>query len=299
MADVIGYNKRQAELYGWTPEWFDASDFDDVLTENIKKFQREHRLTADGMCGPSTYRVKYNEVEDDGDFIISHPSTTDDKYIIHSGNAVEIFWDKVVLWTEQPQFAAKSYTNLSGKPERHPNMFINHWDVCLSSSSCQRVLNNRGLSVHFLLDNDGTIIQTTDMQNICYHAGRTVNNVSVGVEVSDAYYLKYQDWYEDNGFGPRPIWRNAKVHGKTLDPFLGFYDIQVNALAALWEAVSYACDIPLAIPEVQGTVDPTVRNGTFEGFANHYNITTGKIDCAGLDNEAVLAHAKKLRLRRS
>ena len=235
--------------------------------------------------------------ESDGTFILSHSIENGDKYIVHAGNAVEIFWDKVVLWTQDPKFAAQSYTDMGGKPERTINMFVNHWDVCLSSSSCQNVLNNRGLSVQFLLDNDGTIIQTTDTQNICYHAGRTVNNVSVGVEVSDAYYLKYQDWYERNGFGPRPIWSNAEVHGNTLDPFLGFYNVQIEALAALWEAVSYACGVPLEIPHSH-TVVSSVSKGTFKGFVNHYNVTTKKIDCAGLDNEAVLARAIELRKKR-
>ena len=233
------------------------------------------------MCGPGTYRVKYNEIESTGNFVLSHSIEDGDKYIVADGNAIEIYWDKVVLWTQDPSFAAKSYTDMGGKPERQVKMFVNHWDVCLSSSSCQNVLNNRGLSVQFLLDNDGTIIQTTDMQNICYHAGRTVNNVSVGVEVSDAYYLKYQDWYERNGFGPRPIWKDAQVHGKTLDPFLGFYEVQENALAALWEAVSYAYDIPLISPDNDHTVSSSVANGTFNGIVNHYNITSKKIDVGG------------------
>jgi hypothetical protein len=298
MSDKIAYNKGQAETYGWTPEWFSATAFDQQLVDNIAAFQRANGLTADGMCGPSTYRVKYNEIESDGNFVLSHSIENGDKYIVHAGNAVEIFWDKVVLWTQNPKFAAKSYTDMGGKPERKINMFVNHWDVCLSSSSCQNVLNNRGLSVQFLLDNDGTIIQTTDTQNICYHAGRTVNNVSVGIEISDAYYLKYQDWYIKNGFGPRPIWENAQVNGSTLEPFLGFYDVQIEALAALWEAISYACDIPLKIVDNNHCYDRDVANGTFQGFVNHYNITTKKIDCAGLDNAAVLAKALELRKKR-
>ena len=294
----IQYNKSQAEMYGWTPEWFSATAFDQQLVDNIAAYQRSKRLTDDGMCGPSTYRIKYNEIESSGSFVLSHSIQDGDKYIVADGNAVEIFWDKVVLWTQNPSFAAKSYTDMGGKPERQVSMFITHWDVCLSSTSCQNVLNNRGLSVQFLLDNDGTIIQTTDMQNICYHAGRTINNVSVGVEVSDAYYLKYQDWYERNGFGPRPIWSNAKVHGKTLEPFLGFYKVQIDALAALWEAVSFAYDIPLELPKIRKSVDPSVANGTFKGFANHYNATSKKIDCAGLDNELVITKAILLRRKR-
>jgi len=295
----VEYNKGQAETYGWTPEWFSATAFDQQLVDNIASYQRAKGLTADGMCGPSTYRVKYNEIESTGNFVLEHTIEDGDKYIVADGNAVEIFWDKVVLWTQDPKFAAQSYTDLGGSPKRKVNMFVNHWDVCLSSSSCQKVLNNRGLSVQFLLDNDGTIIQTTDCQNVCYHAGKTVNNVSVGVEVSDAYYIdKYQSWYEKNGFGSRPIWKDAQVHGKTLDPFLGFYEVQEDALAALWEAISYAYDIPLVFPDNGHTVSSTVAKGTYNGIVNHYNVTSKKIDCAGLDMVKVMTKAKELRNKR-
>ena len=252
------------------------------------------------MCGPGTYRRKFMEIDQDGAFVLSHTIQPGDKYIVHAGEATEIYWDKVTLWTDTlgDMFAAKHYTDMSGKPERKPNMFINHWDVCLNSSSCARVLNKRGLSVHYLLDNDGTIIQCMDTQHIGYHAGRTVNNTSIGIEISCAYDLKWQDWYKRKGFGARPIWSNQYVHGKRLNPFLGFYDVQLDALAALWEAVSFATGIPLELPKTAGTVDSEVRAGTFKGFANHYHITSKKIDCAGLENIVILKKAKAIREKR-
>ena len=42
--------------------------------------------------------------------------------------------------------------------------FVIHHDGCMDSRSCFQVLHNeRGLSVHFLIDNDGTIFQTLDL----------------------------------------------------------------------------------------------------------------------------------------
>jgi hypothetical protein len=297
---MSNYNQKQAEKYGWTPEWFGVSSYGEELTQAVKEFQQKNGLTADGLCGPGTYRRKFMEMDQDGAFVLAHSIQAGDKYIVHAGEGTEIFWPKVVLWTEDlgQLFAAKHYRDLSGKPERKPNMFINHWDVCLNSASCARVLNKRQLSVHFLLDNDGTIIQCMDTQHIGFHAGRTVNNVSIGIEISSAYDLKWQDWYERKGFGKRPIWSGERVHGRTLDPFLGFYDHQVEALAALWEAVSFATGIPLELPETEQTVDSAVKSGTFKGFANHYHITAKKIDCAGLNNKKVLARALELRKNR-
>ena len=64
------------------------------------------------------------------------------------------------------------------------------------------------------------------------------------------------------------------------------------------EAVSFACDIPFELPDNAHTYDRNVANGSFKGFVNHYNITTKKIDCAGLDNQAVLEKAKQIRKKR-
>ena len=58
--DKIFYNEGSAAKLGWTPEWFDCNKFNEKLISAIEKFQREHRLTADGCCGPTTYRRLYN-----------------------------------------------------------------------------------------------------------------------------------------------------------------------------------------------------------------------------------------------
>ena len=92
--------------------------------------------------------------------------------------------------------------------KRNISMFVAHWDVCLNAKTCFKVLNKNGrsASIHFAIDNDGTIYQFLDMNDIAWHAShRTVNRKSVGVEISNAYYPKYQNWYKKNGFGERPM----------------------------------------------------------------------------------------------
>ena len=97
--------------------------------------------------------------------------------------------------------------------ERNPSFFVCHWDVCLSSKMCHRVLKQRGISVHFAIDNDGTIYQFMDMNDVAYHAGgKTWNNKSIGVEIANAYYPKHQAWYKKNVGEERPIIDNAVVH---------------------------------------------------------------------------------------
>ena len=289
----MSYNKDTSRKYGWEPSWFGADDFGPELDQKVKEFQRSLGITADGLVGPSTYRR-----------IFAHREANIDDYepsgenIVYNGKFFPINWKKVDLWDEPHglEMSKGTYSDYSGKEPRDISMFVNHWDVCLSSKSCADVLNKRKVSVQFCIDNDGTIYQLADMQHACWHAGsRTVNHKSVGVEISNAFYLKYQDWYTKR-FGPRPIIDDAVVHGKKLETHLGFYPIQIEALKALWEAVSNACDIPLEAPTKNGELDTgenkDVSSGQFEGFVNHYNITARKIDCAGLDLVKLLNEVK-------
>ena len=292
--DKINYNKSQAKKYEWEPSWFGAEDFDHELISKITLFQRANDLSADGMCGPSTYRRIFTKRESEIDSDYKNETVEGQKYIVHNSQLVEIHWDKVILWNDEGGLESKkgTYKNRGGKEDRNPTLFVTHWDVCLSSKSCHKVLSRRGLSVHFLIDNDGTIFQCLDTQHIGYHAGGK-NKSSIGVEISNAYSTKYQRWYRKKGFGSRPLWSGVRVHGKRLKPFLGFYDIQEQALAALWEAISRACNIPLEIPDNEG-VNSDVTSGRFKGFCCHYHITSGKIDCAGLKMDKILESAKEI-----
>ena len=61
--DKIFYNKASAAKLGWEPSWFGAKEFDEKLITNIRKFQKEHGLSADGLCGPMTFRRANTEHE--------------------------------------------------------------------------------------------------------------------------------------------------------------------------------------------------------------------------------------------
>lgn len=64
------------------------------------------------------------------------------------------------------------------------DQFVMHYDVCGLSEICFKVLHDhRGLSVHFMLDVDGTIYQTLDLKERAWHA--TISNSrSIGVEIA-------------------------------------------------------------------------------------------------------------------
>jgi hypothetical protein len=292
----IAYNRKSSLDLGWLPAWFNACNFDDILISNIIKFQTEHNITADGFCGPSTYRRIYTD-RMSRLRQLEPTSTSHMSSIVYNGEFFPIKWDKVVHWFDYNGLILNknTYTSYEGEKKRPIKMFVNHWDVCLNSHACVQILNKKRVSVQFCIDNDGTIYQLMDMQNIAWHAGnRAVNHNSVGVEISNAYYTKYQKSYVLMGYDERPIKTGVVVHGKKLDPFLGFYPEQINALTALWEAVHKCTDVLFNIPQTHNEVSSLVKSCDFSGFINHYHITKRKIDCAGLDNEQILKNAKGL-----
>mgnify|MGYP003627507733 FL=1 len=239
---------------------------------------------------PSITRRKETEKEADK---ISLEGSSQNSFIICNGNEHSIDWDNVIPFNHTSGLSLPKNCYKRAKNERKPTMFVSHWDVCLSSKSCFNILKKRKLSVHFLIDNDGTIFQLMDCNDIGFHAGnRKVNNNSVGVEISNAYYPKYQNIYRSKGFGPRPVWKNIKVHDQTLEPFLGFYPVQQQAFQALAKTLNKVYDIPLETPmngdNILTTIDPAVYKGTYKGVINHYHVTKRKIDCAGFELDKLL-----------
>jgi len=308
--DKVFYNQASATKLDWEPSWFGCEHHDEDLVEAIKKWQRRNKITADGMCGPSTYRRVWTERQADiHDYVPSpfgYKSTSQscgNKFIVHNSKFIPIEWDKVVLWDEPDGLKADAgnYYNNAGKEDRKPNNFTNHWDVCLSAETCAKVLNKRGISVHFCIDNDGTIYQMLDTQHGAWHAGHWYGNKQgIGVEISNAYYTKYQGWYEKNLGESRPVVPKGEaiVHGRGLDEHLDFYPVQIEALKKLWKALHLGLGIPLEYPKNRDgslctTVHSDVTGGRFEGFHNHYNITKNKIDCAGLQLDILIKEVKE------
>jgi len=288
------YNKKSAKKYGWEPYWFEATGFNDSLVENIKDFQMRHDQEQDGLCGPVTYRLVLSEREAVVDGIVEQ-SDLNENHIICDGQRIPVEWDKVKNLYDVDSLALPSGCYRNYKPEKRSiSMIITHFDVCLSAASCKRVLEKKGISSHFVIDNDGTICQMVDPQHSAWHAGRrVVNRASIGVDISNGYYTKYQSWYRRKGFGSRPVLEGVKVHGTTLKSCLGFYPVQIEAYKVLVKALCSFYDIPLEMPmgesgEVLRRVDKKVRSGKFKGIANHFHVTRGKIDTANLDWDKVL-----------
>ena len=96
---------------------------------------------------------------------------------------------------------------------RHVDQFVIHYDAAGSSRQCFKILHDlRGLSVHFMLDTDGTIYQTLDLKEKAWHA-TVSNDRSIGIEIANigAYAI---------GGGAGPV-TTAQVEGS---PLAGWYE---------------------------------------------------------------------------
>lgn len=291
------YNEASASKLGWEPSWFISGHevFDKKLTKAIKQFQAENGVTADGLCGPGTFRLINAQVEADQILEGLDWKTDGNDAIWWLGKPIKIDWpaDKVHTFRDPgfPYPISKGLTKNSRK--RKINSFVTHWDVCLNSMSCAKVLANRNVSVHFCIDNDGTIIQLHDLNDTCWHAGNSkVNKSSIGVEIANAYYPKYQSWYKKNVGKERPIMSGALAQNRKLEDFTWFYPEQLEALKALYKAIHEGCDVPLEAPSNKWAYDSAAAGGSWKGFMNHFHCSKKKIDCGGLDIEQILKEIK-------
>ncbi|HVV02037.1 MAG TPA: peptidoglycan recognition family protein [Verrucomicrobiae bacterium] len=102
--------------------------------------------------------------------------------------------------------------------QRMVDEFVIHFDVCGVSRQCFKVLQDyRDLSVHFMLDLDGTIYQTLDLKERAWQA-TTANTRSIGIEIAN------MGAYGTNEDNPLADWYTKDADGKvriTIPPKLG------------------------------------------------------------------------------
>ncbi|MBK9032933.1 MAG: N-acetylmuramoyl-L-alanine amidase [Myxococcales bacterium] len=174
--------------------------------------------------------------------------------------------------------------------------FVLHHDGVNSSEVCWNVLQNeRGLSCHFLIDNDGTIYQTLDLALMGYHAA-AYNTDSIGVEFCNRGILDNPDYYATAAV-KHPISDDYFINGHKMKSF-DFTEMQYQAFYNLAQvlakylpnlALEYPRDPQLPTKPAWGTLGPVSPTGdsypasSFAGFCGHYHLTTRKWDPGPFD----------------
>ncbi len=197
--------------------------------------------------------------------------------------------------------------------QRVVDQFVIHYDVCGISKTCFKVLHDhRGLSVHFMLDLDGTIYQTLDLKERARHA-TIANDRSIGIEIANigAYppdaAKPLLQWYPRDAanqpfirvpaelgdpmfqvpnFTGRPA-RPAAVKGIVQGETLIQYDYTSEQYAAL---IKLTAALAKVFPKIKldyprgpdGKVLPhklpDAELAKFQGVLGHYHIQTNKTD---------------------
>lgn len=209
------------------------------------------------------------------------------------------------------------------------DQFVMHYDVCGVSQQCFKVLHDhRGLSVHFMLDIDGTIYQTLDLKERAWHA--TISNSrSIGIEIAGigAYPSDNEvldKWYfpaEDGGTMLRPPrWlghlglRTVPFYGRPdrPEPIVGTiqgvelmqYDFTPEQYDSLIKLTATLCRI---FPKLECSYPKDDANElipkvlsqrewkNFQGVLGHYHVQKNKTDPGPAFNwEKVIGGAKQL-----
>jgi N-acetylmuramoyl-L-alanine amidase len=214
--------------------------------------------------------------------------------------------------------------------QRIVDQFVIHFDACGTSRQCFKVLHDiRCLSVHFMLDLDGTIYQTLDLKERAWHA-TTANSRCVGIEIAnmgcyaDVAKSPLPDWYQENADGRvritipekygdggirtpnfvgRPA-RNESVNGVIQGKELCQYDFTPEQYRALTHLVAVLCTtfpkIKCDYPrDADGKLIPRKLDDAdlekYKGILGHYHIQTDKTDPGpALDWDKLIGGARKL-----
>lgn len=164
------------------------------------------------------------------------------------------------------------------KPRRRTDLIVLHWTGGEGGAErVHRTLRERGLSVHFVIDQLGHITQHCDADTLAAHA-KGMNDRSVGVEIvnrADA---------NQNGMPPRPLLKE-RINGRDIT-YTAFLPAQVRAAISLCLSLCEAYGLPFDVPRIAPGGDVIARSATeaefqaFRGIVGHFWRThAGKSDC--------------------
>ena len=247
----------------WPP---DAASAEFAL--RVAAFQKEHgSLTIDGVLGPKTLAGL-------GGGTFTPPAR---EFLIVRGEKLLVPFP-VVTWEEPGGlsfYGRKGWTKRRDPSGKGVNLFVLHWDGCTSASQCFHVLLERGLSVHLMLDGDGTVYQALDLADArAWHAG-DVNERSIGVEIQNPVRPHRNKWQSP----PRELVVGPGVHGGPSHEHLDFYDIQMRRVVELAEVLCERFGIPRDVPlGPGGDVLRTLAPSGFRGVCGHYHVSKSKPD---------------------
>ncbi len=315
MTTTSDLNQESAAQLGWTPAWFGLGDgeWGDVLNAAIKVYQDIHDgILVDGWCDHVTFRRILTDRQLDG-LEPQLPQWTQTQFnkdtILMGGKEYSIPWDRVVTPGEPGalELPPSKRAKVRFSEEVPARLAVVHWPVTVDAATAHRVLMAKRLALAFGIDWDGTIYQHRDLAYGGAHAGgkstivHGINANSWGIDIANPVYLRHNDRLERVGQPRRPV-INAEppYHRKGSwkpAPFLGFHQVQLDALAALAAALHVHFGFPLAVPAAGpdprhlDMVDRKLGR-KMVGWVHHAEVTNGKWDCMSVNLKDVMTKAE-------
>ncbi len=275
------YNKKSMKRYGWGPTLLGLAPDAPIaeITDAIVEYQVASGLDADGKVGPMTWR----RLQADREFTEAESYPTSLGFIQVSGRPIPVDFKARMCGSNSPY----SLVGKGGHSRRktQPTQVVWHWDACLNAETCFKILQRRKISSHGVIDNDGTFYQFLDFaDHTGWHAGDgKVNRRSIGIDISNAVYPKYNPYYTKR-WGPRPVIK-AMVHGRE-HTLLGYYEAQIRTARNLANFIDKHFAIPLESPGEKTVIH---KPHLYKGHIAHYHIKTTKWDVAGFPFDEVLS----------
>ena len=199
-------------------------------------------------------------------------SATQTNQLILDGCKVRV--DFPVVNFKQP--GSMSFYGLGGWAPRKKHapidLIVLHWDGCTSSRQCFKTLRDRKLSVHFMVDGDGTVFQALDPADaIAWHA-KGVNHRSIGIEIQNPVLPEKDERGRQRVTERRP-------HSGPLHTHLDFTRKQKQTVVQLVKQLCEFFDIPTTLPmDSDSVVTSRLADIDFKGVSGHYHFATNKVD---------------------
>ncbi len=293
--------------------WLDPGGFDAYRTD------RRFASLTDRKWKRTVEEMQAGKIE----FVTKPQETSPDRYGLRFESSIEQQFTPEQI--EQVRGGGWALDLLRDKIDQ----FVLHFDVCGTSAQCFYVLHDRrGLSVHFMLDVDGTIYQTLDIKERAWQATKS-NDRSIGVEIANigAYPIDnrsqtLQKWYtkgqDDQTYlifpaniRGREAFLERKLRPRRNEPVIGSirgkqyqqYDFTSQQYDSLIKLSAALCDIfPSLKPDAPRTpegrvIDRTLSDeqwASFSGILGHYHVQESKTDPGpAMDWEYLLTETKK------
>jgi N-acetylmuramoyl-L-alanine amidase len=197
--------------------------------------------------------------------------------------------------------------------QRVVDQFVIHFDAAGTSKRCFEILQDRrGLSVHFMLDLDGTIYQTLDVKESAWHA-TIANGRSIGIEVANigaypeggldplartyqpdatghVYIVDSGAAHQQGAAGRQSVLRPARdelVIGTVQGQKLRQYDFTREQYQSLAKLAATLCKLfPKIRPDYPRDAAgalitrklPDPEYARYQGILGHYHVQTNKVD---------------------